>query len=341
VIQPEGISRITSEVTYSDPTNSSITRHLFIPEGGIWIRPLQWWKLVPQWLWVLLGALAIAIIALATYGYMKMRRIKRLSSEVKYLKDTIERTKPIEEVERLEDTEFEIRLVAALSTEQAMETLEKYLPSEMAKETKMLLGGLKLFEARPEEIYETIKELNLKMYTTLEALKRGVKAKGDDPEELIKKILEKTKVEEKVYKELAAHNLARAGEYEKALNVYDSLIKRDPENLRLLFSKCVLFLRSQKYKEAIECYGKIIETNPRYKEAWLMKGITYRELDNIEEEERCYDKALEIYPDYAKALFNKARIFEEKGERENAKKYYEEAFKADPTLRSYRPEFYF
>jgi hypothetical protein len=36
---PIGIPKNTSEVTYTDPTNSSITRHLPIPEGIIWIRP--------------------------------------------------------------------------------------------------------------------------------------------------------------------------------------------------------------------------------------------------------------------------------------------------------------
>ena len=35
---PIGIPKNTSEVTYTDPTNSSITRHLPIPEGIIWIR---------------------------------------------------------------------------------------------------------------------------------------------------------------------------------------------------------------------------------------------------------------------------------------------------------------
>jgi PGF-CTERM protein len=35
---PIGIPKKTSEVTYTDPTNSSITRHLPIPEGIIWIR---------------------------------------------------------------------------------------------------------------------------------------------------------------------------------------------------------------------------------------------------------------------------------------------------------------
>ena len=35
----EDMPRITSEVTYSDPTNFTITKHLPIPEGGLWIEP--------------------------------------------------------------------------------------------------------------------------------------------------------------------------------------------------------------------------------------------------------------------------------------------------------------
>jgi MYXO-CTERM domain-containing protein len=37
--QPEGISGITSEVIYSDPSNITVTKHLPIPEGGLWIEP--------------------------------------------------------------------------------------------------------------------------------------------------------------------------------------------------------------------------------------------------------------------------------------------------------------
>jgi hypothetical protein len=76
VTQPEGISRITSEVTYRDPTNITITKHLPIPEGGIWIKPLPWWKMVPQWIWIILGAMLIAIITIATYCYMRLRRLE-------------------------------------------------------------------------------------------------------------------------------------------------------------------------------------------------------------------------------------------------------------------------
>jgi hypothetical protein len=35
------IPKNTSEVTYTDPTNSSITKHLPIPEGILWIRPRE------------------------------------------------------------------------------------------------------------------------------------------------------------------------------------------------------------------------------------------------------------------------------------------------------------
>jgi PGF-CTERM protein len=63
VTQPEGISRVTSEVAYSDPTNSTITRHLLIPEGGLWIE-----SQVPGFeaLFAIAGLLAVA--------YMMWRR---------------------------------------------------------------------------------------------------------------------------------------------------------------------------------------------------------------------------------------------------------------------------
>jgi hypothetical protein len=66
-----GVPKNTSEVTYTDPTNSSITKHLLIPEGGIWIQPRPWWERVPVWLWALLGAMAFAIIALAIYCFRR------------------------------------------------------------------------------------------------------------------------------------------------------------------------------------------------------------------------------------------------------------------------------
>jgi tetratricopeptide (TPR) repeat protein len=348
VIQPEGISRITSEVTYSDPTNSSITRHLFIPEGGIWIRPLPWWKLVPQWLWVLLGAFASAIIALATYGYMKVRRINELSSEVKNLKDTIEPIKPIKKMERLEESEIRLDRSDTIRTATAIINYfeQKYqLPPEseelheaVAKFTGESLEGIKAmmlrFTLKSLVRCDVLTELFEEMGSPLEALK-------EESKRIEKEIIASSKHWE-TYKNInKAVELTKIGNYKEALGIYDSLIEEDPENLDILFNKGVVLLKKNKYEDAIVDFDKIIEIDSNYEEAWLMKGVAYHGLNNLEEEENCYDKALEIDPAYAKALFNKATLLQEKGRFEDARRYYNKAVKADPTLESYRSEFIF
>jgi PGF-CTERM protein len=63
VTQPEGISRVTSEVTYTDPTNNTITKHLPIPEGGLWIE-----SQVPGF------EALFAIAGLLAVGYIMWRR---------------------------------------------------------------------------------------------------------------------------------------------------------------------------------------------------------------------------------------------------------------------------
>ena len=75
VTQPEGISRVTSEVTYSDPTNITVTKHLLIPEGGLWIEPPQVPKGLLEKIRKVPGFEALlAIAGLLAVGYMMWRR---------------------------------------------------------------------------------------------------------------------------------------------------------------------------------------------------------------------------------------------------------------------------
>jgi len=350
VIQPEGISRITSEVTYSDPTNSSITRHLFIPEGGIWIRPLSWWKLFPQWLWVLLGALAIAIFALATYCYMKMRRIKELAIEVKNLKDTIESIKPIKKMERLEESgrrlDISDTIMTAIAIINYFEQKDQLPPESEEEELHEVVA--KFTGESPEGINAMMLRVTLKSLVRCDVLTALFEKMGiplEESKEEVKRIEKEITTSSKhleTYKNInKAVELTKIGNYKEALGIYDSLIEEDPENLEILFDKGVVLSKKNKYEDAIVEFDKIIEIDSKYKDAWLMKGVGYHGLNNLKEEENCYDKALEIDPAYAKALFNKAMLLREKGEFEDAERYYNEAVKADPTLENYRSEFIF
>jgi tetratricopeptide (TPR) repeat protein len=305
--------------------------------------------LVPQWLWVLLGALAIAIIALATYGYMKMRRIKELSSEVKNLKDTIEPIKPIKKMERLEDLRRRpdiVRNAIAITNY----FVEKYqLPPDAEKTKRILHEAVEKFtDESPEEINAMMLDLTLGSLVKCDALTELLE-KNDIPLEELKNELKKKERDLlrspkllNIYKNInKAVELTKIGNYKEALGIYDSLIEEDPENLDILFNKGVVLLKRNEYEDAIVDFDKIIGIDPNYKVALLMKGVGYHGLNNLKEEENCYDKALEIDPAYAKALFNKATLLKEKGEFEDADRYYNEAVKADPTLENYRSEFIF
>ena len=144
-------------------------------------------------------------------------------------------------------------------------------------------------------------------------------------------------------------------EYEKAINIFQTALKNDPENIENYnnlalsyagigkYEKSIEFLKSAINKcpkgfmysnlglqyrnnkqndQAIEAFKKSIsieETAP----TWGMLGGCYGEKQNLAEAEKCFHKALEINPNFASAHLDLASIYQLRGEWEKAWEEYE------------------
>ena len=146
--------------------------------------------------------------------------------------------------------------------------------------------------------------------------------------------------------------LAATGEYEKALEIVDKILRLEPENTRALANKvtCLSMLGrddeakewSDRYEEfessnwefwynkghslavdglnekAISLLDKAIKLDPNKAEPRIRKGICLYKLGRYMEAIQCYDEALRIAPDSYTIWFEKGLSHLELGERELA-----------------------
>jgi len=64
------------------------------------------------------------------------------------------------------------------------------------------------------------------------------------------------------------------------------------------------------YQKAIECYDEILRTDLYYTNAWYGKSVVLRELGKYQDALEANEKALELDPEYVGALTNKGALLE-------------------------------
>ncbi|MFX1377221.1 MAG: tetratricopeptide repeat protein [Promethearchaeota archaeon] len=85
-----------------------------------------------------------------------------------------------------------------------------------------------------------------------------------------------------------------------------------------------------KYEEARDIFERIIKIDPNNYRAYYNLGIAHFNLSKIEKAKECYEEALKIKPDYKHPLYNIGLIYECEGNLQEALKYYEKALDIDP-----------
>ena len=120
------------------------------------------------------------------------------------------------------------------------------------------------------------------------------------------------------------------GKTDIAQELYNQILKIDPNHSETLNNIAVIFSSLKEYQKAKECYEKAIEINPNYANALNNLGIIFKELGENQKAKECYEKAIKIDPNYANALNNLGVIFKELEENQKAKECFEKAIKIDP-----------
>jgi tetratricopeptide (TPR) repeat protein len=116
-----------------------------------------------------------------------------------------------------------------------------------------------------------------------------------------------------------------------AQELYNQVLKVDPNHLGALNNLGAIFKSSGEYQKAKSSYEKAIELNPNLVEAHYNRGNIFRELKDFEKAKDCYEKVIQIDPSHKNANYNLGIIFQKLGENQRAKDCYEKVIKINPS----------
>jgi tetratricopeptide (TPR) repeat protein len=98
--------------------------------------------------------------------------------------------------------------------------------------------------------------------------------------------------------------------FQNAIEIFDKVLKIDPNYTDALFDKGRALYKQGKYEEAIEWFDKALRVKPNYVQVLDRKGNALQKLGKYQEAIDCYDKALKIDPKYGSAQIDKNSALE-------------------------------
>jgi serine/threonine protein kinase/Flp pilus assembly protein TadD len=101
-----------------------------------------------------------------------------------------------------------------------------------------------------------------------------------------------------------ADRLREAGQYQKAVELYDRAIANLPDVAEAQWGRCYSLNRLQQFGEAIAACNKALALKPNYPEALWSKGAALEQQQNPLEALKLYERATALKPDFADAWIN-------------------------------------
>ena len=120
------------------------------------------------------------------------------------------------------------------------------------------------------------------------------------------------------------------GKTEVAKELYNRVLKIDPNHSQALKNIAIIFINLKDYQKAKKCYEKAVEIDPNSADAYYNLGIIFKELKEYQKAKSCYEKADNIQPNNTIIQTNLGIIFKDLGENQKAKDCYEKAIKINP-----------
>lgn len=129
-----------------------------------------------------------------------------------------------------------------------------------------------------------------------------------------------------------AHLMTIEGKYEKALDIYNHVLKKEPNNLKALINKGVVLYGLRDYEEAEEQYKKVLSVEPNNIETIVNLGLLQNKMGKQQEAEDCYKKAAGLEPDEKnfQDLLYRGIALNKLGKVEEAILYFDRALKINP-----------
>ncbi len=119
------------------------------------------------------------------------------------------------------------------------------------------------------------------------------------------------------------------GEYDKALGCFNEALTRVPENVHVLSNKGISLYKSERYEQALECFDAALKIDNNYVNALTFKGHSLYRLGKNNDALDLYNKVIRLDHNNAEALYNKACLCSIKGDEYGSITSLERAIRLD------------
>jgi len=120
------------------------------------------------------------------------------------------------------------------------------------------------------------------------------------------------------------------GRLDEARIYLEELLKRDPENVDLLYNLGMLYTELSEPEKAVPLLQKCIMISPSHVNAHVALGFAYMRTDNLNAAKECTLKALKLEPDNPYALKNLGGILGKENDYLNAFYYLQKSYNINP-----------
>lgn len=129
-----------------------------------------------------------------------------------------------------------------------------------------------------------------------------------------------------------AMRLRRAGRLAEAAQIYQAILKDQPQHFEALHALGILNYQSGRLEEAERLIAEATRVNPRAADAFYNRGSLLLKLNRIEDAVSAFDQALRVKPDYAEALGNRGAALMQLGRPAHAVGDFERLTRLKPGL---------
>ncbi len=121
-----------------------------------------------------------------------------------------------------------------------------------------------------------------------------------------------------------------SGYYEQSLPYLQAVLRRTPDNARVLVLVGQIHLQANRTDEAEKSFRAALAVNDRNPEAWAGMADVYEARKDFAQAKDSYDKALAVKPDLVYALLNAGQLADKMSDQPRAEDYYRRALTSNP-----------
>lgn len=127
-----------------------------------------------------------------------------------------------------------------------------------------------------------------------------------------------------------AIDIHKAGDYAKAVEMYNRVLNREPTNNSLRFLMADAYLRMEYNGLAANLLKLFVQDDPDNAEAICNLGVAYRKENFYEPAKKCWEKCIALKGDSVEVCSNMAGLYADSGRPQEALEWLERALKIEP-----------